>query len=308
MPWKLDGQPDDNNLMVRDYQIGQLQNVHYIEGGKRDGLPVILLHENLASSRWWEAAQEQMPYRYRTLALDFRGYGLSEYKPIDSVKTLAQDVADFADALGLKKFSLVGWGMGGGVAMQYAVLNPGRLASLILVNSISPKGHRPPERAEQLDEMSRALRSGNRAEIATYLRRNFFRAGNFPVGEPVEGELSGKGINANEAAFNYILAGSMQAQNYAYGEQEGIFKVLRSFNLADELAKLNLPVYAITSNDTRLIRAEEQREIRQLFANSKMPFDEAYLPGTGHSPMVERSDEFMQALTGFLGRVAPIKG
>jgi pimeloyl-ACP methyl ester carboxylesterase len=302
MPWKLDGQSDDNNLIARDYQIGSLQNVHYIEGGNRDGLPVVFLHTNMASSRWWEAAQEQLPYRYRSFALDMRGFGGTEYKPVASISDFANDLHDFVTALDLPKFALVGWGLGGGVAMQYALAHETKLAGLILVNSISPKGHRPPERAEQLDELSRSLRSNNIYEISTYLRRNYFYGGNFPVGDMGADDLKGTGANANDAAFEYIMQGSMQARTYTFAEQEGIFYIMRKFNIAADVAKLTVPTYQISSADDRIVRPDEQREIRDLFTVRQHPFDSVTITRCGHSPMVERSDVFMQALNGFLGR------
>ncbi len=303
MPWKLDGQSNDNNLFERTIATKRLNQVHYVQGGNPDGMPIVLLHDNLTSSRWWEATQEQLAYRYSSFAPDLRGYGQTEYQPVKSIVNFADDLHDFSTTLRLKPFFLVGWGMGGGIAMQYALQHPENVVALCLVNSISPKGHRPPERGEQLEELSRALRTGRESEVALYLRRFYFRSDNFPVGNIGTGANFGAGTNADEAAFNYIVAGSMQARNFNYSEQEGIFHVMRNFDIHKAVNELPMPVFIITSDSSRVIRSDEMREVRQYLANGSHIRDEVSLLRTGHAPMIERSDLFMQALSGYLGRL-----
>lgn len=302
MPWKIDGYATDNGLTQRDIQTPGLKNIHFVEGGSSDGLPVVLLHDNLASSRWWEAVQESLPFRYYSLAPDLRGYGLTEYQPVTAMTDFSKDLHDFATALRLKPFYLVGWGMGGDVAMQYAIEHPENLVGLCLVNSISPKGHRPPERSEELDDLTRALRSSNQAEVATYLRQRYFQNGNFPVGDLAPGSIKGTGKNANEEAFMYIIGGSMQARNFSFNEQTGIFQIMRNFDIHQAISKTKLPVQLITSQADRVIRPSEAREVRQALSDNRHIHDELFLPLCGHSPMIECPDDFNPALAGFLGR------
>lgn len=302
MPWKIDGYATDNGLTQRDIQTAGLKNIHFVEGGSSDGLPVVLLHDNLASSRWWEAAQESLPFRYYSLAPDLRGYGQTEYQPVTAMTDFSKDLHDFVTALRLKPFYLVGWGMGGGVAMQYAVEHPEELVGLCLVNSISPKGHRPPERSEELDDLTRALRSSNQAEVATYLRQRYFQNGNFPVGDLTPGNIKGSGANANEEAFMYIIGGSMQAKNFSFSEQTGIFQVMRNFDIHEAISRTKLPVTLLTSRADRVIRPSEAREVRQVLSDNGHVHDELFLPQCGHSPMVECPEDFNPALAGFLGR------
>jgi pimeloyl-ACP methyl ester carboxylesterase len=303
MAWKIDGVATDNSLVQRDIQTPGLQNLHFVEGGNPEGLPVLLLHDNLASSRWWEALQESLPFRYHSLAPDLRGYGLTTYKPVTAMTDFSHDLHEFVTALGLKPFWLVGWGLGGGIAMQYALEHPEKLVGLCLVNSISPKGHRPPAYSEELDQLTRALRSSNQAEVATYLRRFYFQNGSFPVGDLAPGSIMGTGPKANEVAFNYIIGGSMQARNFNFSEQTGIFQVMRDFDIHQEITATSLPVTLITSAGDRVIRPAEAREVRQVLLNNNRVHDELILTQCGHSPMVECPDKFNPAVAGFLGRL-----
>lgn len=116
-----------------------------LESGPEDGIPVLFVHGNASSSRFFEETLAALaaPDRYRGLAPDLRGFGGSEAKPLDATRGL-RDFSDDLDALvgtlGLGEVHLVGWSAGGTVAMQYAVDHPGAVRSLTLVAPMSPYG------------------------------------------------------------------------------------------------------------------------------------------------------------------------
>jgi pimeloyl-ACP methyl ester carboxylesterase len=139
--------------------------------------------------------------------------------------------------------------------------------------------------------------------VATYLRRFYFQNGSFPVGDLAPGSIMGTGPNANEVAFNYIIGGSMQARNFNFSEQTGIFQVMRDFDIHQEIAATSLPVTLITSAGDRVIRPAEAREVRQILLNNNRIHDELILTQCGHSPMVECPDKFNPAVAGYLGRL-----
>ena len=66
---------------------------HLIESGPEDGIPVVLLHGNLSTGRFFEHLMPAAPDRYRLIAPDMRGFGDSERKPIDATRGL-RDWAD----------------------------------------------------------------------------------------------------------------------------------------------------------------------------------------------------------------------
>ncbi|ENQ3079736.1 TPA: alpha/beta hydrolase [Bacillus pseudomycoides] len=103
---------------------------------------VVLIHGNMTSSQHWDLVIEQLQDSYHIYALDLRGFGFSTYhQPIDSLNDFAEDVKLFVDELQLENFSLVGWSMGGGVAMQFAAAYPMNVNKLILVESVGVKGY-----------------------------------------------------------------------------------------------------------------------------------------------------------------------
>ena len=118
---------------------------HVLTGGPEDGVPVLFVHGNASSSRFFGETLAALAslWRYRVLAPDLRGYGDSETKPLDATRGLgdfSDDLHDLAGVLGLEEFHLVGWSAGGSVAMRYTMDHPSMVASLVLVDPMSPYG------------------------------------------------------------------------------------------------------------------------------------------------------------------------
>ena len=96
----------------------------------------MLLHGLSGHARSWDAFAEAMTDRYRVLALDQRGHGESAWAPADryGVEDMADDLAAFVEAMGLKEFHLLGLSMGGMVTMEYAGRRPPQLARCAIVD------------------------------------------------------------------------------------------------------------------------------------------------------------------------------
>lgn len=121
--------------------------MHLLTSGPEEGVPLLFIHGNVSSSRFWEETLAALPSRYRGLAPDLRGFGDSETKPVDATRGLrdfADDLHRLVETLGLtaagQRIHLVGWSVGGGIAMQYAIDHPDQVASLVLVDPLSPYG------------------------------------------------------------------------------------------------------------------------------------------------------------------------
>src|ERR1700693_6376659 len=73
-------------------------NMRYIESGPADGIPVVMIHGNLATGRFYEHLMPGAPAQYRLIAPDMRGFGDTERVPIDGTRGL-RDWADDAFSL-----------------------------------------------------------------------------------------------------------------------------------------------------------------------------------------------------------------
>lgn len=129
-----------------DFQSSRLRT-HFRESGDSNGQVVLFIHGNLASSVFWTAIMERMPAEFHCFAVDLRGFGDSETKPVDAtrgVRDWSDDVYSFLSEQGLvgdgKKVHMAGWSMGGIIAMQYAIDHSETLLSLMLVDPVPPCG------------------------------------------------------------------------------------------------------------------------------------------------------------------------
>jgi len=86
---------------------------------------------------------QRLPERFSAFALDLRGHGDSESEDYDAttgLKTFAEDIYSLTQFIGISQAHLVGWSLGGGVALQFAISNPSQVLSLTLEAPISPFG------------------------------------------------------------------------------------------------------------------------------------------------------------------------
>lgn len=109
--------------------------------GTPEDRTVVLIHGNVSSSLFWQELMQDLPSDLRVIAIDLRGFGTSEHAPVDAtrgVRDFSDDVHAALSALGIRTAHFVGWSMGAGVIMQYALDHP--VLSLTLESPISPYG------------------------------------------------------------------------------------------------------------------------------------------------------------------------
>lgn len=102
------------------------------------GQPLIMIHAGIADCRMWDHEFAALADSYQTLRFDMRGYGRS--LPVAGEFNIQDDLEGLLGALDLPApYSLMGCSMGGGLAIDFALAHPQRIASLILVGS-DPRG------------------------------------------------------------------------------------------------------------------------------------------------------------------------
>lgn len=104
---------------------------------------LLLVHGNASSARFFEELIASFP-GYSVVAPDLRGYGATEAKPADATRGLrdySDDLEALVVALGWERFHLLGWSLGGVIAMQYAIDHTERVATLTLHATGSPHGY-----------------------------------------------------------------------------------------------------------------------------------------------------------------------
>jgi len=116
---------------------------HFVESGPEDGVPVVLVHGNLSTGRFYEHLFDGAPERYRLIAPDMRCFGDSEALPIDATRGLADwadDTQALIEALGIERpVHLAGWSTGGAAIAAFALDRA--VASLTFIDPVSPYGY-----------------------------------------------------------------------------------------------------------------------------------------------------------------------
>jgi 2-succinyl-6-hydroxy-2,4-cyclohexadiene-1-carboxylate synthase len=104
------------------------------------GPPLVLLHGFTGSAESWHAHIAVLSKKFTTLAVDLLGHGASD-SPADPARfrmdRCAEDLAAIFDRLGLAQVNLLGYSMGGRVALYMAVTHADRVGTLVL-ESASP--------------------------------------------------------------------------------------------------------------------------------------------------------------------------
>ncbi|HUF38910.1 MAG TPA: alpha/beta hydrolase [Anaerolineales bacterium] len=108
--------------------------VHYEVLGR--GRPVIFLHSWVGSWRDWILTMQPASSRYRCYALDLWGFGdTARVRGRYGQDEQTRLVEEFIDRLGIRKVALVGAGLGGVVAVRFALAHPKAVDRLMLVNT-----------------------------------------------------------------------------------------------------------------------------------------------------------------------------
>ena len=106
-------------------------SLYYAERG--EGQPLILLHGNGESHRYFAGQIDFFAASRRVIAVDTRGHGASPRGTAPfTIAQFALDLEEFLDGLGLEQVDLLGFSDGGNIALTFALAHPERLRRLVL--------------------------------------------------------------------------------------------------------------------------------------------------------------------------------
>ncbi|HLQ61192.1 MAG TPA: alpha/beta fold hydrolase, partial [Candidatus Acidoferrales bacterium] len=110
-------------------------HLHYVDAGQ--GTPVTLLHGFTQTANSWKELAGKLPAGYRWLAPDIRGHGRTQVRPGEpyTMDACTADVLRLWDSLGVERSHLVGYSMGGRLALHLAAQHPERLLSLATIGA-----------------------------------------------------------------------------------------------------------------------------------------------------------------------------
>lgn len=173
-------------------------HMSYVDEGAPDSPPIVLLHGNPTWSFLYRGIIPKLSGRYRVIAPDHIGFGLSD-KPADPVwYTLERHIANFTalvESLDLKKITLVLHDWGGPIGLGYAVAHPENIARLVLMNTWASVPHTP-----EPPELNWALRLA-RGPLGSLTIRNLNLFVKLAMRRAVERKLSQRELDAYSFPF-----------------------------------------------------------------------------------------------------------
>ena len=124
LPALAGAQPASRRVTVNGMRM------YYEVSGRGD--PLVVLHGAYMNIPTMGAIIPRLARTHRVYALEFQGHGRTTDidRPI-TYQNLADDVAAFMDAVGLKKADVFGYSMGAGTGLQLAIRHPDRVKKLV---------------------------------------------------------------------------------------------------------------------------------------------------------------------------------
>ncbi|MBU6477927.1 MAG: alpha/beta fold hydrolase, partial [Xanthomonadaceae bacterium] len=115
-----------------------------LQWGDAAAPPLLALHGWLDNAASFARLAPLLAWRQRVIALDLPGHGHSAHLPRGVRRYHIADqvdrVLDFADALKLERFDLLGHSLGAGIASLTAAAVPARIGKLALIEGLGPLG------------------------------------------------------------------------------------------------------------------------------------------------------------------------
>jgi pimeloyl-ACP methyl ester carboxylesterase len=236
--------------------------------------------------RMWDALWPRLTTGRRAMRVDLRGFGRSP-EPAGGGHSHAADVAALIGHYGLGPAAVVGCSMSGRVALEVAVAQPQLVSRLVLVDSGLPDHDWSPLLEEYGAAEEAAIEAGDLdAAVEANLRMW------------VDGPQRSPG-DVDPAVREFVGRMQRRAFELQLAQPDAEERLLVP-DIGSRLAEVAAPTLVVTGDldvpDFLAIGRRLQAEIRNARAAS--------IAGAAHLPSMERPDEFMRLLDGFLS--API--
>lgn len=272
--------------------------IHYRSAG--DGnTPLLLLHGNFGSWRWWQPVLEQLPPGCRAYAPDLRGCGDSERPGYGhDIDTLTADAQAFAHTVQCLPAHVVGHSLGAAVALQLALDHPTQVRSLTLVAPPPAEGRSVVRNADWFSHsVSRLFDVNSDASVvtlgATYRLLRHLGANRALLRQAL---MRLAPTLAYDHAFIELVS---DAARMAPQAVVGHLQTLDAWNVQPRLRSLRVPALIIGGAHDVLVESDELWHFGRRLRRARV----LIWPDVGHAVQLEQPRRFVATLGRFVGRV-----
>lgn len=253
--------------------------VHYEVFGR--GRPVILLHGWLGSWGLWHKTMTALHSDYRLYALDFWGFGESGKKrETYDVSDFVSLVNQFMEQLGIIRAPMIGHSMGGTVSLAFALQHPEKVTKVGVIGS--------PVDGESLAFL---LKLAGKPFIANVVHNALWV---LKLGIRAAAPF----ITKDKRWYEMISADLSQTTTQSFLLS---IKSLRGTNLTDQLSSIQVPVMGIFGAKDNIVNPNQKDVVLDLSQEPHVNFFE----NSGHFPMLDDPDRFLQVVIDFLAAPLP---
>jgi pimeloyl-ACP methyl ester carboxylesterase len=267
-------------------ETADLRNINVVQIGRgRDTL--VLVHglgENLHS---WGELPEDITASHTIVAVDLRGHGDSDWDPRGEyhLDKFVSDLTTIIDRLAIRTFTIAGHSLGANIALEIACLRRSQVQKLVLVEF-------------KLDDTADEVRKFAMEQFAAQFRVHDSLSAYNAL-------LQQQRPLADPAALLHYSNNSVRPQPGG-GYQVKCDPALRHFYDSTErngaqqrriaIARLSCPFLLVRGSGSALVPPAAAREIVKLAPHAQL----SLVKGAGHAVMLDRPQEFNDAMARFL--------
>ena len=241
------------------------------------GAPLILIHGLGDDHRAWRRCLPDLVLGHRVILYDLRGHGgTSLGTPAGSLGQLSEDLANLVDFLKLEPAVVVGFSLGGTIAIRFALDHPGQVARLVLVATSSRVGRAA---AQWYAERSAIVDAGDPSLRATIDR------------DTEEVYLH----SPDEVAGGQKIRRESTADPRGFGNACRALAALGTQPLDPELPRIEAPTLVIASDLDQLCPPRAAEIVAAGIRGSRLQL----IKGAGHPIPVERPAELARLILDF---------
>jgi 2-succinyl-6-hydroxy-2,4-cyclohexadiene-1-carboxylate synthase len=243
------------------------------------GPPLVLLHGFTGSVRSFDGVRSALAKRAQVISIDLIGHGRTsapEQEERYSLDSSARDLAALLDQLGIQHVALLGYSMGGRVALHFAMYVPQRVDRLLL-ESASPGLEADAERRARVASdaalAERIERLGVDAFVDEWQSQPLLALGSHVPAAVAEAQRAERLANSATGLANSL-------RGMGAGQQAPLWS---------RVADLSMPVQLIVGQrDTRYCRIAER--MHTLLPSSEL----TVVADAGHTVHLDQPGEFAQ--------------
>lgn len=247
--------------------------MHYVRGGKGRHT-LVLVHGFLGGSGYWLPQTSGLRDYFDFIAVDLPGFAASAEVPApESIGGFAGALMQLVDSLGIARFSLLGFSMGGMVAMELALGHGDRLERLVLYGTAA-SGNLP-DRFESWDASIKRMESQGVEATADKTVASWF-------------------VDGDQHPFHPVCRQACRGAS-----QEACVKAMRGmqrWSARDRLGAIKVPTLVIVGDKDRSTKPAESVEIWQQVAGSQL----CIIPDAAHGLHMEKPDLFNRVVLDFV--------